>query len=107
MEVPSCMASSILWRALMPLRTHGSYLCSQALAILVERAVQASGGLLPQVMEAALSAVLNPAKSRLRNDDDRLTLGRVSVAHTHVCLRAPNHNIRLQTISRCQRKREQ
>ena len=47
--------------------------------MLVDRAVRASGLLLPDLMRFAITAVLNPATSKLRNDDDRLTLGRVSM----------------------------
>ena len=48
--------------------------------MLVDRANSACGRLLPQLMVVALEAVLNPAASKLRNEDDRLTLGRVGFA---------------------------
>jgi hypothetical protein len=52
--------------------------------MLVDKANSACGRLLPQLMELTLTAVLNPAASKLRNENDRLTLGRVGCT-THTC----------------------
>jgi len=52
-------------------------MCSQCLSILAGRTVTASDHTMPNLMEAALEAVRDPAASALRTSADRLTLGRV------------------------------
>ena len=52
-------------------------LWSQCLSILAGRAVTASGRASTNLMEVAMQAVADPAASRVRDETDRPTLGRV------------------------------
>ena len=54
---------------------------AQVLSVLVGRAVSAAGELLPNLWDAAMSALNNPA--HFAEEDQKLTLGRVRPAQAH------------------------